>query len=106
SMDQPSLKKQVLRNGSSEEEDFAFTKFAKGAFLWVLGAYFNKTDAPLRVEDLLAETISMDDLNNIIRYFSQDDLVTPFTLENVVDFMANYLKATIVIPPRNTESED
>src|SRR3546814_20138605 len=60
----------------------------------------------MRVDDLLAETISIDKLNDIIRYFSQDDLVTPFTLDNVVDFMANYLKATVVITPRNTESED
>jgi len=106
SMDQPSLKKRVLRNGRSEEEDFAFTKFAKGAFLWVLGAYFNKTDAAMRVDALLEETVSMGNLNDIIRYFSQDDLVAPFTLDNVVDFMANYLKATVVIPPRNADSED
>lgn len=106
SIDQPSLKKQVLRNGRSEAEDFAFTKFAKGAFLWALGAYFNKTDAPMRVDDLLKETVSMDDLNDIIRYFSQDDLVMPFTLDDVVNFMANYLKATVVIPPRHSESED
>jgi len=100
SIDQPSAKKQVLRNGVIEDTDYAFTKFAKGAFLWVLGAYFNKTAAPILVETILQQPISIVNLNEIVCYFSQSDVVEPFVLDDLYKFMADYLDATIVVPPR------
>ena len=105
SIDQLSLKKSVLRKGVVEEEDFAFTKFAKGAFLWVLGAYFNKTTEGIPVDTILDETITIANLNQIVCYFSQEGLVEPFTLDNVFEFMAKYLEATVTIPPRVTDLE-
>ncbi len=105
SIDTPSLTKMVLRKGVVEEEDYAFTKFAKGAFLWVLGAYFNKANEGVPVDTILNEPITIADLNKIVCYFSQNDFVEPFTIDDVFDFMANYLKATVVIPPRTPDVE-
>ncbi|MGN6396191.1 MAG: LysM peptidoglycan-binding domain-containing protein [Mucilaginibacter sp.] len=103
SVDQPSAKKSVVRNGVAVEEDYPFNKFAKGAFLWVLGAYFSQPGDGVPVQTILDKEISITDLNKIICYFSQDDLVEPFTLDDVYKFMAGYLDATVIIPPRTTE---
>ncbi|HVW98212.1 MAG TPA: LysM peptidoglycan-binding domain-containing protein [Mucilaginibacter sp.] len=106
SIDQPSLKKLVYRNGAEEEVDYPFTKFAKGAFLWVLGAYFNQTNEGITVETVLQQEISIAKLNEIICYFSQSDLVEPFSIDQIFDFMSNYLDATVVIPPRAVPGQD
>jgi hypothetical protein len=103
SIDQPSLKKMLSQNGADVEEDFAFTKFAKGAFLWVLGAYFNKTEEGIPVDTILDQTVTIAILNEIVCYFSQSDLVEPFTLEDVFNFMAGYLNATVTVPSRVTD---
>ncbi len=43
-------------------------------------------------------------LHEIVCYFSQNDVIAPFGIDQVFAFMANYLNATVVIPPRTTES--
>gem|GEM_PF-1507749 len=103
SLDQPTVKQQLMGSNGIEEVDYPFTKFAKGAFLWVLGAYFNKTEEGIPVDTVLAEDITIAKLNEIICYFSQNDLVEPFSVEQIFGFMENYLDATIVIPPRTTQ---
>ena len=105
SIDQLAFKKMMLVNGSDVDEDFAFTKIAKGAILWLLGAYFNKTGKEIPVDTVLDETVTLAILNEIVCYFSQSDLVEPFTLEQVFNFMAGYLDATVTVPPRVTDLE-
>ncbi|WP_295793753.1 LysM domain-containing protein [Mucilaginibacter sp.] len=102
-IDQPTTKQQLLINGVIEEVDYPFTKFAKGAFLWVLGAYFNKTTEGIPVDTILAQEVTIANLNEIICYFSQNDLVEPFSVEQVFTFMENYLNATITTPARTTQ---
>lgn len=103
SADQASTKKSVSKNGVTVEEDYPFDKFAKGAFLWALTAYFSQPGDGVPVQTILDKEIGIEDLNKIICYFSQDDLVEPFTIDEVFEFMAGYLDAYITTPPRTAQ---
>ncbi len=81
-------------------DGYPFARFARGAFLWVLGAYFNKTGEPIPVETVLEQEITIPALREIQCYFSQETLTTPFTLDQVFAFLAGYFNATVSIPPR------
>jgi LysM repeat protein len=105
-IDQQVTKQQLLRNGVVTEEDYPFTTFAKGVFLWVLGAYFNKTKEGIAVDTILQTEITAEILSNVLSYFSQPGLVEPFKIADVLTFMENYLDATVVIPPRNAQAPD
>ena len=101
--DQASTKKSLTKNGITVEEDYPFDKFAKGAFLWALTAYFSEPGDGVPVQTILDKPIGIEDLNKIICYFSQDDLVEPFTVDDVFKFMAGYLDAYITTPPRTVQ---
>ena len=95
SVDQPAGKKYAA-------EDDPFTQFSKGAFLWVLGAYINKTNEGIPVKTIMDTEITVKDLSDILCYFSTG-AVEPFSAENILQFMEHYLDITITIPPRSKE---
>lgn len=98
SIDQPPGKKY---NGSDLDP---FSQFAKGAFLWVLGAWINKTEEGIPVQTILDTEVTAQDLSSILCYFSTG-VTEPFSAEDILDFMEGYLDITITIPPRTTNGD-
>ncbi len=107
SIDRSKTKKSVCHSDGEppEEEDFPFTKLAKGVFLWTLGAFINQTQKPVPVEDVLKAEIDSAVLNRILCFFSQEQPLEPFTWEQAKDFLSMYLDITVTIPPRQSEEE-
>lgn len=101
SIDQPGFKRQVWRRNKLEDEDYPFTKLAKGVFLWLLGAYFNKKAEPVKVDAIENTFITPKELSEILCYFSVKDQVHPFKASDILKFMEHYMDVTIVVPPRN-----
>ncbi len=103
SIDSTSSKQSLLKNGVLEETDFPFTKFAKGVLLWVFGAYYNKGEEGIPASTVLGEEVTIEVLNQILCYFSENEAAGPFSVAQIMAFMENYLDATLVTPPVATE---
>lgn len=86
-------------------DGYPFARFARGAFLWVLGAYFNKTGEPMPVDTILEQEITIPALQEILCYFSREEINTPFTIDQIFAFLAGYFDATISIPPRTAPGD-
>ncbi|MGB8192127.1 MAG: LysM domain-containing protein, partial [Chitinophagaceae bacterium] len=105
SVDVP-LAKLRSANAVGLDEDYPFTKFAKGVFLWVLGAFINKTDQPIPVDTIMNTTIEAKNLTEILCYFNVKDQLQPFAAEKIIEFMEHYLDITITVPPRIITEDD
>lgn len=98
SIDQPLVP--INPPGVGEEEDLPFTKFAKGVFLWTLGAYLNKTGEGMKVDEILNTPIKSQSLSEILCYFNVEEQLQPFAAKDILAFMEQYLNVTITVPPR------
>jgi LysM repeat protein len=83
----------------------AFDEIARGALLWTLNAYLNSDTDHTRLEELLQQDISIEQLNEIYCYLTQADLVEPFTEDEVMDFLENFFVFRVTLPDV-TEDQD
>ena len=83
-----------------------FDDIAQSVLLWTLNAYLNsdKDDTPL--DQLLSQTISIDQLNEIYCYLTQPEVVEPFTEAEVLDFLRNYFTFHVTIPNDTSQEQD
>lgn len=103
SIDQPLVP--VNPPGAGEDEDLPFTKFAKGVFLWVVGAYINKGAEGIKVDEIMNTSIKSTSLSEILCYFNVKGQLQPFQAKDILTFMENYLDVTITVPPRVKTTE-
>ena len=79
----------------------SFEALAEGLFLWTINALFQLADPT--VENILALEIQASDLKDIFNFLtrtSSDGLpLQPFSTCKALEFLANYVEATVDIPP-------
>jgi LysM domain len=76
-----------------------FDELARGALLWTLNAYLNHNKENTTVDELLKQDISIVQLKEIFCYLTQKNLLEPFTVNQVVDFLKNFYRFKLTIPP-------
>ena len=83
-----------------------FDDIAKGALLWTLNAYLNSSKDNTTLEQLLSQTISIDQLNDIYCYLTQPEAIEPFTETEVLDFLRHYFAFHVTIPSETGLDQD
>lgn len=76
-----------------------FDEIARGALLWTLNAYLNKDKENTRLDDLLMQDITIEQLNEIYCFLTQSGTLEPFTEDAVLKFLENFFKFEVTIPP-------
>ncbi len=76
-----------------------FDEIARGALLWTLNAFLNSKKENTTLEELLTQDITIDDLNKIYCYLTQEGMLEPFTEDEVLKFLENFFKFEVTIPP-------
>ncbi len=76
-----------------------FDNLARGALLWTLNAYLNREKQNTTVEDLLTQDISIVQLKEIFCFLTQKNMLEPFTIDQVLDFLKNFYRFQLTIPP-------
>lgn len=77
----------------------AFDYIAQGALLWTLNAYLNRDKDGTTLKDILTKTVTIEDLNKIYCYLTQPNVLEPFTEVAVLDFLRNFFRFLVTIPP-------
>jgi LysM repeat protein len=76
-----------------------FDEIARGTLLWTLNAYLNRKKENTTLEELLTQDITIEQLNEIYCYLTQEGKLEPFTEEAVLKFLENFFKFEVTIPP-------
>lgn len=76
-----------------------FDEIARGALLWTLNAYLNRDKEHTTLQDILEQDISIDQLNEIYCYLTQENMLEPFTEGAVLGFLENFYIFHVTIPP-------
>ena len=76
-----------------------FDEIARGALLWTLNAYLNSDKENTTLQELLAQNISIDQLNEIYCYLTQENLLEPFTEGALLAFLEEFYEFHVTIPP-------
>ncbi|HEX5885523.1 MAG TPA: hypothetical protein VFY67_13360, partial [Pyrinomonadaceae bacterium] len=76
-----------------------FDQLARGALLWTLNAYLNHNKENTTLEELLKQDISIVQLKEIFCYLTQKTMLEPFTRDQVLDFLKNFYRFKLTIPP-------
>ncbi|HET7286384.1 MAG TPA: LysM peptidoglycan-binding domain-containing protein, partial [Pyrinomonadaceae bacterium] len=76
-----------------------FDEIARGALLWTLNAFLNSKKENTTLEELLTQDITIDDLNKIYCYLTQEGMLEPFTEDEVLKFLEKFFKFEVTIPP-------
>jgi len=82
-----------------------FEEIAQATLFWTLNAFLNSGKDNTTLEQLLQEDITIDQLNEIFCYLTQDG-VEPFTEDEVFDFLKNYFHFFVDIAPDTGDDRD
>lgn len=80
-----------------------FDEVAAGAFFWTLNAYLNRDKVNTTLPELLEQFVTIDQLNEINCYLTQDDFMEPFTEAELMAFLQNYFTFTVKLPDNANE---
>jgi len=76
-----------------------FDQIARGALLWTLNAYLNSKKENTTLAELLTQDITIEQLNKIYCYLTQEGMLEPFTEDEVLKFLEKFFKFEVTIPP-------